>query len=446
MQNSASSSPPPALIIAAPASGSGKTVLTLALLRHFRNRGTAVGSFKVGPDYIDPAFHSAAGASDCRNIDGWAMRPETRAAALTAAGRGYELLIGEGVMGLFDGAPDGTGSTADLAAELELPVVLIVDVRGQAASAAALIEGFARHRQDIHIAGVIFNRVGGAGHRLTLTAACADLGPPLLGFVPRDERLVLPERHLGLVQAGEHGDLDDRLDAAAAPIGEHVDTDQLRSLARAAGPVAGDGATPPLPPLGQRIAVARDAAFAFTYTAVLEGWRDAGAEISPFSPLADEAPAADCDAVYLPGGYPELYAAQLAAGAGFLPGLRRAAERGAYLYGECGGYMVLGQGLTDADGAGHTMADLLPLETSFAERRLHLGYRRVETLEATAFGPKGTVLKGHEFHYSRIIREDHAACAALFQAHDGRGEDLGTAGLRAGTVAGSFIHLIDKAA
>jgi len=443
MQNTASSSPL-ALIIAAPASGSGKTVTTLALLRHFRSQGVAAGSFKAGPDYIDPAFHSAAGGLACRNIDGWAMRPETRAAALAAAGRGAEFLIGEGVMGLFDGAPDGTGSTADLAAELSLPIVLVVDVKGQAASAAAVIEGFVGHRRDIEIAGVIFNRVGGAGHRRTLTAACAGLGPALLGFVPRDERLELPERHLGLVQAGEHADLDARLDAAAAVIADSVDTDALRELAVPPGLGAPNLITPPLPPIGQRIAVAEDAAFAFAYAGVLEGWRDAGAEILPFSPLNDKAPAADCDAVYLPGGYPELHAGRLAAGDKFLPGLRAAATRGAYLFGECGGYMLLGAGLTDADGARHAMAGLLPLEASFAERQLHLGYRRVETVGDTPFGPEGSVLRGHEFHYTRVIKEDHAGCAALFRAHDSRGDDLGLAGLQSGSVAGSFIHLVDR--
>jgi cobyrinic acid a,c-diamide synthase len=443
MQNSAASFPP-TLIIAAPASGGGKTVLTLALLRHFRNQGVIVGSFKVGPDYIDPAFHSAAGAATCRNIDGWAMRPETRANALMRAGQGCDLVIGEGVMGLFDGAPDGTGSTADLAAELGAPIILVVDVKGQAASAAAVIEGFAAHRRDIRIAGVIFNRVGGAGHRRTLSAACNALGPALLGFVPRDERLTLPERHLGLVQAAEHDDLDARLEAAAEVIGDHVDCDALISLATPAAPTGPQSPSPPLPPLGQRIAVARDAAFAFIYAGVLEGWRDAGAEILPFSPLGDEAPAADCDAVYLPGGYPELYAGRLSGGARFLPGLRHAAGRGAMLFGECGGYMVLGKGLTDADGATHEMAGLLPLETSFAERQLHLGYRRVETLRATPFGAPGAVLRGHEFHYSRVVSEDHAACGALFNVRDARGEELGAAGLQAGGVAGSFIHLIDR--
>jgi cobyrinic acid a,c-diamide synthase len=444
MQNSAPSQLPPTLVIAAPASGSGKTVLTLALLRHFRNQGTAVGSFKVGPDYIDPAFHSAAGGRSCRNIDGWAMRPQTRTAALARAGADCELVIGEGVMGLFDGAPDGTGSTADLAAALELPVILVVDVKGQAASAVAVIEGFARHRDDVRIAGVIFNRVGGGGHRQTLANACEPLGIPLLGFVPRDERLALPERHLGLVQASEHGDLDARLDAAAGVIAERVDTPRLRSLAET--PEPGDASiSQPLPPLGQRIAVADDAAFTFFYPAVLEGWRDAGAEILPFSPLADEAPAADCDAVYLPGGYPELRAGLLANGENFLPGLRQTAARGAFLFGECGGYMVLGQGLTDADGTAHAMAGLLPLETSFAERRLHLGYRRLTTLAETPFGDAGSVLKGHEFHYTRILREDHAACAALFRATDARGELNGDAGLQAGNVAGSFVHLVDRA-
>jgi cobyrinic acid a,c-diamide synthase len=201
--------------------------------------------------------------------------------------------------------------------------------------------------------------------------------------------------------------------------------------------------TPPLPPLGQRIAVARDAAFAFAYDWLLESWRDAGAEIAPFAPLADEAPDRAADAVYLPGGYPELHAGQLAAAGTFMAGLRAAAIRGAALYGECGGYMALGEALTDADGVAHPMAGLLPLATSFAERKLHLGYREVRLAAAHPLGAAGQRLRGHEFHYATVTREGPGQ--ALFRARSARGDDLGAAGLVAGTVSGSFVHLIDRA-
>ena len=347
-------------------------------------------------------------------------------------------------MGLFDGAPDGTGSTADLAIELNIPVVLVVDVKGQAASAAAVIEGFVRHRDDIQVAAVIFNRVGGTGHRRSLEAACGYLKIPLLGFVPRDDQLTLPERHLGLVQAHEHHNLEVRLEAAADIIEAHVDTDRLREIAVSAMLGGIDPVSSPLPPLGQRIAVARDEAFAFAYPGVIEGWRTAGSDVQFFSPLADEAPGDTCDAVYLPGGYPELHAGSLSTGRRFLPGLRNAAARGAHIFGECGGYMVLGQQLTDANGDAHEMAGLLPLETSFAARQLHLGYRRVKTLNGTSFGPAGSMMRGHEFHYTKVIREDHSACAAFFDTWDARGEARGKTGLQDGNVAGSFIHLVDR--
>ncbi len=434
----------PGLIVAAPASGSGKTTVTLGLLRYFRNAGTRVASFKVGPDYIDPAFHRAASGRPCYNLDAWAMRPATLEALIGAVAASGEMVIGEGVMGLFDGAPDGSGSTADVAALTGWPVVLVVDVSAQAASAAAVVRGFASHRADVSVAGVVFNRVGGPGHEATLRRASADLDAAVLGCLPRLPDLVLPERHLGLVQAGEHADLDAFLDAAAEAMGRHLDTGALAALARP--PKAGQAdveAASPLPPIGQRIAVARDQAFAFVYESVLEGWRGEGAELVTFSPLADEGPDPAADAVYLPGGYPELHAGRLAASTGFLGDLRRAAARGATVFGECGGYMVLGRGLVDAAGARHAMAGLLPLETSFASRRLHLGYREMRLVADGPLGRAGAAFRGHEFHYASVVEED--AEAPLFACRDALGAELGRLGATSGTVMGSFLHLIDRA-
>jgi len=437
------------VVIAAPASGSGKTLITLGLLRHLARRGARVVSAKVGPDYIDPAFHAAASGHPCRNLDGWAMRPAALAGQMTALASAGDMAVCEGVMGLFDGArvapgaPD-RGATADIAKMTGWPVVLVVDARAQAASAAAVVRGFASHEAGVTVAGVIYNRVGGAAHAEILhdahQAALSDI--PLLGCVPRGAELVLPERHLGLVQALEHPDLENFIEGAAAIVAEHVDTDALSALAADSTAPGGDGPTPPpLPPLGQRIAVARDAAFAFAYDHVLDGWRDAGATATTFSPLAGEGPDTDADAVYLPGGYPELHAGALAANGAFLGGLRAAAARGAAVYGECGGYMVLGRALTDAEGTAHEMAGLLGVETSFAERRLHLGYRRARLLGDGALGAAGAAYRGHEFHYASILEEDGEA---LFECADAAGRDLGRAGLRAGSVAGSFVHLIDR--
>ena len=430
------------LIIGAPASGCGKTTVTLALLRHLSNAGLRVGSFKVGPDYIDPAFHAAASGQPCGNLDPWGMRPATLGAILEAAARHAELIIGEGVMGLFDGADGETGSTADLAAGLGLPVVLVVDVGAQAASAGALVRGFAGHRADVQVAGVIFNRVGGALHAETLRDACRPLGVPVLGMVPWVDDLTLPERHLGLIQVEETAGLEEFLETAAGIVGGHVDVEALSRLASPI-PRADETDAPPLVPLGQRIAVARDTAFAFAYDHVLEGWRSAGCEILPFSPLAGEGVPAGADAIYLPGGYPELHAEAIAANHAFLNGLRDAAARHLPVYGECGGYMVLGEALIDAAGARHPMAGLLPVVTSFAERQMHIGYRTLELASDTALGASGTTFRGHEFHVSSVVSEE--AAEPLFVARDVRGGNEAAMGCVSGSVTGSFAHVIDRA-
>jgi cobyrinic acid a,c-diamide synthase len=436
---------PRGLVIAAPSSGGGKTTITLGLLRHLKRKGLRVASAKAGPDYIDPVFHAAASGRPCLNLDPWAMRQSTVQGLLARLARDADVVICEGVMGLFDGAGRrGLGSTADLAALLGWPVVLVIDIAKQAGSAAALLCGFAGHRPDIRVAGVILNRAAGERHAALALDAIAAAAPMVkrLGWLPRAEDLALPERHLGLVQAGEHPALDRFLATAADHVGGALDIEGLLDLAAPTTLAATSGPTAPLTPIGQRVAVASDVAFAFAYPAVLEGWRSAGATVFAFSPLADEPPPADADAVYLPGGYPELHAESLAAAGRFLGGLQQAAARGAVIYGECGGYMVLGHGLVAADGKRHAMAGLLPLETSFAKPRLHLGYRRANLLGRTALGAAGTGWRGHEFHYASIIEE--GASAALFTLADAEGATIGRAGCVAGNVMGSFVHLIDR--
>ncbi|OHC74968.1 MAG: cobyrinic acid a,c-diamide synthase [Rhodospirillales bacterium RIFCSPLOWO2_12_FULL_58_28] len=431
------------LIIAATASGSGKTVFTLGLLRHMARSGVAVAPAKVGPDYIDPAFHAAAAGRPCLNLDPWAMRSSTLAAAVGTLAQGAEIIVCEGVMGLFDGATMNEGSTADMARITGWPVILVVDARAQGASAAAVVKGFATLRPELKLAGVVFNRTGSGRHVRILYDSCAEYVPdvPVFGFVPRHQDLCLPERHLGLVQAGEHGDLETFLNNAADLIGKAVNVKSIQRLARPWPGVAADNTAVPLPPLGQVIAVADDEAFRFSYRLVIDGWRAMGCRISLFSPLAGQAPAEDADAVYLPGGYPELYAGRLAANAAFLDGLRRAERRGAVIFGECGGYMALGGGIEDANGVRHAMAGLLPLETSFAERHLHLGYRYAALEADGPLGRAGRRFRGHEFHYARIARQDPGS--PLFKCTDVEGIDHGPAGLTKGRVMGSFIHLID---
>ncbi len=443
-------------IIAAASPGSGKTTVTLALLSLLTRRGHRVASCKVGPDYIDPAFHALATRRACYNLDSWAMRAQTIAALTSRGAQDAELQVIEGVMGLFDGAPVAggdlaalsPGSTAEIAAMTGLPVVLVLRAKGVGATAAALLEGLKRHHRAVDLAGVIFNEVGSERHRDMLARAAAQAGVTPLGYLPSFADLALPSRHLGLVQAEEHADIAAYATRLADRLAPHLDLDALVTLMRAPASTgeqqAGTPIPPPIPPLGQRIAVALDVAFGFAYAATLEGWRKAGAELSFFSPLEDQSPSGDADAIFLPGGYPELHAGRLAANATFLNGLRGAARRGAAIYGECGGYMVLGEGLVDAAGQRHAMAGLLPVSTSFAQRKLHLGYRQADLLADSSLGPAGARFRGHEFHYASIVSEGDSP--ALFKARDALCRDLGSLGRRQGSVCGSFLHLIDRAA
>ena len=342
------------LIIAAPSSGSGKTLVTAGLLRHLRGRGVDVVAAKVGPDFIDPTYLAMASGMPCINLDVWAMRSTTVAGLVAQLESGAELVLCEGVMGLFDGTGEEgeTGSTAELARLTGWPVVLVVDAHGQAASVAALLRGFATHDPAVPLAAVIFNRVSSARHRVLLGAAMSRHLPDLvrIGALPADPTLILPSRHLGLVPASEAEEAEHVIDHAAALVGENLDVARLLRLARPSG-LRGATRAPTIPPLGQRIAVARDHAFRFIYPALIEGWRREGAEVRFFSPLANEPLDSAADAVYLPGGYPELWADPLAAAEVFAAGLRRAAADGKPVYGECGGYMVLGEYLIDGEGA-----------------------------------------------------------------------------------------------
>nr|WP_120498844.1 cobyrinate a,c-diamide synthase [Kiloniella sp. EL199] len=438
---------PRGLIIAAPSSGSGKTTLTLALLRYFKNNNLRVNPAKVGPDYIDPAYHAAAAGRPCFNLDPWAMRDKSLASIITYSGQDVDVILTEGVMGLFDGAAGGAGSTAELAKKTGWPVILVIDVKGMSASAAAILHGFASFDPKVTVGGVIFNRVGSPRHAELLKEACTPLGIPVLGYLKRQDDLVLPNRHLGLVQAIEHSELDDYLDKAAEQVGWDVRCEELLKQARPSllsgfSSCSGKDTHSFVPPIGQRIAIAQDVAFSFIYPALLEGWKRAGAELSFFSPLADEKPSAEVDAIYLPGGYPELHVGQLGANLNFIESLRQAAKKSKTIYGECGGYMVLGKGLIDTRGDHHELAGLLPFETSFAVRRRSLGYREVTTLGNTALGDKGSTFKAHEFHYSTVVGDE--GDNPLFDVRDAAGQKQGQVGCVNGSVIGSYIHLIDQ--
>jgi cobyrinic acid a,c-diamide synthase len=427
-------------VISAPASGIGKTTLTLALARAYRNRGLTVQCLKSGPDYIDPAFHAVATGRASVNVDSWAMGRDV-IAHLASRAADADLALAEGSMGLFDGVAaqgvSGTGATADLAEMMGWPVLLVIDPSGQAQTAAAVAAGLRDFRAGVKLAGVVLNRVASPRHEDLVRRAMLGAGIPVFGALPRHAEIALPKRHLGLVQAEEQAEIDGLIAEAARFVAEHVDLDAVLQSADIWSPqptARGLAVTPP----GQRIALARDAAFSFVYPHMLEAWHQAGAEIVTFSPLADEAPDANADVCWLPGGYPELHAGRLAANARFLASVRGFAETRP-VHGECGGYMVLGSALTDADGVRHAMAGLLGLETSYAKRRMHLGYRLAELAAPMPGHAPGARLRGHEFHYSTIIAQPDAPLAVV---RDASGAIVAETGSRRGRATGTFFHLI----
>ena len=424
------------VIITGLASSTGKTLTTLGLLRALKNQSIAVSAAKTGPDYIDPGFHEAASGQVSVNLDGFAMTPQML--AYLAARQPGDLLVIEGVMGLYDG---GAGSAVSLAQHLHLPLILVMDCRGQAettgALAAALKERLAEDSVDL--AGVILNRLSSARHGNLIAQHCADLGIPVMGRLFNRDDINMPSRHLGLVQSFDlaaQGELDRLLEIAGQMMAEGLD---LASITAAAKPM-----TPPphpkeaLPPPGQRIAVAYDAAFGFAYAHLLQGWQRRGSEVQVFSPLADETPHPEADFVFLPGGYPELHIDALTAARNFRKAMTNAAERNIPIYGECGGYMVLGQRIIDAKGQPAPMLGLLDLETSFAHPKRVLGYRHLTQINtALPFWPEQ--MKGHEFHFTTAIS---AKGQPLFNARDKDGKDLGDIGLVQGRIAGSYAHII----
>ncbi|GFE50568.1 hydrogenobyrinate a,c-diamide synthase [Roseobacter cerasinus] len=429
----------PGILISAPSSGTGKTTVMLGLLRALADDGLQVQPFKSGPDYIDPAFHQAASGRASFNLDSWAMGQQLLT-SISAEAAGADICVGEGSMGLYDGVAtrgqSGFGSSAETAQHMGWPVVLVVDVSGQAQSAAATALGFQAYNPDVPFAGVILNRCASPRHERLARLGMEQAGLTVLGVLPRRGDLTLPERHLGLIQAVEHPDLDAAIAGYATFLRAHVDIAAIRAAARGVAlPVAQGGL--PKPP-AQRIALARDAAFSFTYPHVLKGWRTAGAEILPFSPLNDEAPDPEADLVWLPGGYPELHGGTLAAARRFQEGLRTHAETRP-IHGECGGYMALGEALIDKEGQRHLMAGLLGLVTSYEKRKFHLGYRRA-VLEAPLPGhTAGAALRGHEFHYSTILDQPDAPLA---QVADADGNAVPETGSHRGNVSGTFFHLI----
>ena len=416
------------LVVSAPASGSGKTTVTLGLIAALRARGMAVQPFKSGPDYIDPAFHHAAAGRDSFNLDSWAMGRD-QIAHLLGAAEDADIALAEGSMGLFDGVATvgglGNGASADIAALTGWPVLLVIDARGQAQSAAAVALGFREMRPDVALAGVVLNRVASARHEALMRLAFDALAIPVLGVLPREAGIELPERHLGLVQAQEHGALEAFLTAAGAAASRHLDLDGIVAAARGGIPRRPFAA---LPPPAERIALAQDDAFSFVYPHLIAGWRAAGATILPFSPLADQAPDDSAGACWLPGGYPELHLRALSRNGPMAEAIRAHHAAGKPILAECGGMLYLLDGLTDRGDERVEMLGLLPGEARMQQRLSALALQEVEL-------PEGR-LRGHTFHHSTL----ESPLQPLARGECPNYKRTAEAVYRSGRLTASYIH------
>jgi len=426
----------PRIAIAGTQSGAGKTTIATALMAAFTRRGLRVQPFKVGPDFIDPGFHEAACGRVSRNLDGWMLTRDANLEIFARASQDADVAVIEGVMGLFDGrtATAEDGSTAEMAKWLGAPVLLVVDASAMARSAAALVGGFETFDPALDLAGVLFNRVGGAKHRElladSLTAYCRARA---LGFLARDAKLTLPSRHLGLVLARESLTAE-RLDELVAWIEANADLDAILQLARERSAAAPAVPPPPIQPAAPRvrIGVARDAAFCFYYPDNLELLARSGADLVPFSPVADSELPAGIQGLYLGGGYPELHAERLAANLPMLTAIRRFVENGAPVYAECGGFMYLMDGIVDVEGREYPMTGIFPTRARMQTRLAALGYREVAPLAHALWLRPEQRARGHEFRYSAIDPMPPTVARAYREPADG---------YQSHSVLGSYIHL-----
>jgi cobyrinic acid a,c-diamide synthase len=431
----------PRLVIAGTHSGVGKTSVVLGILGALRRRGVEVQGFKVGPDFIDPMYHREVTGRPSHNLDSWLMGPEGVRRAFCRVAPRHGVAIVEGVMGLFDGRATGPeGSTAEVATLLRAPVLLVVDVGGMSRSAAALVQGYARFDPAVQIAGVVLNRVGGSRHyHLVKTAVEGQAGVPVWGYLPWEEALVLPERHLGLVPVEEDAAFQRVCAALGDAAGATIDLQAVLTAARGAAALALPTAEEMTPqPARARLGVARDAAFNFYYEANLLWLRRWGAELVEFSPMADAELPADVDALYFGGGFPEVFAKRLADNQAMLAALRRAHRARLPIYAECGGLMYLVEAIQDAAGARHAMAGLLPGVCRLTERLQSFGYKEVVSLRHSLLGPAGLRTRGHEFHYS--VWEGRPQGKSLYRTRSSHGDER-EEGYSAGSLTASYVHL-----
>lgn len=429
----------PRIVIAATQSGGGKTTLVTGLLAALRARGLSVQSFKVGPDYIDLGYHRLASGRTGHNLDTWLV-PEARLTEIFARECvGADIAVIEGVMGLYDGGRRGVSSTAAIAKLLDAPVLLVVDAKSVGASAAATALGFRVYDPAVNLAGVLLNRLGSETHEEMIREAMAGIDLRVYGVLRRDTALALPERHLGLTPVEEHA-ATETVRAVGERVEAGLDLDGILELARSAEPLAAQGGQGREKSAPVRIGVARDEAFSFYYAASLAELESYGAEIVEFSPLHDEG-LPDVDGIIIGGGFPEMFAGELAANVSMCDSIRRAAEDGLPIYAECGGYMYLMCSLIDFDGAEHEMTGVFPVRARMTEKLQMVGYVEAAQTADTVLGSAGLILHGHEFHFSVEETDAPAEIVRPFRFTKLRNGAQYAAGCIYKNVLGSYLHL-----
>lgn len=437
----------PRIVIAGTSSGVGKTSISLGIARAVAQRGQRVQTFKVGPDFLDPLHLAGASGTVCYNLDSWMTGTDYIQRLFTTVARDADISIIEGVMGMFDGAdPAGiAGSTAEIAATLDSPVILVINTHGMSGSIAPVVKGFRDFHPDVTLAGAIANNCGSLRHVRLLRDALHAAGlPPLVGAIPRDSLPRIPDRHLGLVTPGQTGFPEDLFSDIASAVSSHVDLDMIVALARSAPALT---AVPPAPPtIAQaplrRIGVAKDKAFFFYYPDNLRLLEAGGAELVEFSPLTDTAVPRDLDALYIGGGYPEEYAEQLSANGAMRDSVRNYAESGGTVYAECGGFMYLGESMATTADRTFAMTGVIPVSTRMLPRLKTLGYADVTLAGDSVLGREGTKFRGHEFHYSDLSGHDNPppGWSPAYVATN-RAGNRKTCGFRKGNILAGYMHL-----
>ncbi len=424
----------------------------MGLIAALKRRGLEVQPFKAGPDYIDPTYHTLAAGRPCRNIDTWMVPSERALGLFENACHEMDVAVIEGVMGVFDGFSyeSEEGSSAQIAKLTQAPVFLVMDVGKMARSAGALALGYTKFDPNLNIAGFILNRCGSERHYEGVKLAVEQATQrPVFGWLPKDAELHIPERHLGLVPTDERGQLTDFINHAATVVEQHLDLDQMLALAH----TAPTKVTPPITVTKQstsvRLAVARDAAFSFYYEDNLNLLRQAGAEIAFFSPLTDSQLPEGCAGLYLGGGFPEMFPAEIARNVALHRDIQQAHQRGMPIYAECGGFMVLTEAITDLEGQTHEMVGLVPGRTQMQKRLMSLGYRVVKSQTGNFLLPAGVTTRGHEFHWSSWEREEEVVPAWHIQARQANASahpnGYATENLIASYVHLHFAHNLDVA-